>query len=194
MESKAYRLALEMSDQLRTATFERTVVEEKLVFNGLNRSATGNSAVSIKDLKWTNVEISWMQDYSNPALLFVIKVLVPTMKMYNILWYRPISKKSSEIQIIKELVDKNLLYRTEVPGIYLINPLKLWRGNPIICVEETKILLRDHRKVSVELVIDRRPKDKYEHYTQEDRFNKAIGDDTHALDQAGTQPTQPSPI
>lgn len=176
MESKAYKLALEMSDELRTATFERTVVEEKLVFNGFNRSATGNIAVSIKDLKWTNVEFSALSEYSNPALLFIIKVIIPTMKMYNILWYRQVSKKSSEIQIIKELVDKKLLFRTETTGIYLINPLKLWRGNPIVCVEETKMLLRDHRKACIEIVTDRRPKDKYEHYTQEDRFNKAIGD------------------
>lgn len=172
MSNKAYYLVLEMSDQMRRSTYEKKVFYEKWKVNGLRRGDTGKTSDAVRDVEWTNVSFDWFDGLSNPAMLFVIKNIVPNLKKYNLLWHWPVSRKSAENRVLKELVEAQVMFRTEVPGIYVMNPVRIWRGNPILCIEETKELLRVHRKPSIDLIKDRRPGAEYMHKTQKDTIQE----------------------
>jgi hypothetical protein len=175
--AKAYDVVLKISDELRNSTYERTVMHQNFVANGLKRGYTGVNTVSVRSLKWTNVDITFMKEdkLSMTARGLCLKI-IEELKMYNMLWSHPIERNGNTNKAIKELVDAAVIYRTEVPGIYIVNPVKIWRGDPILATEETKELLRIHKKPSVDIITDRRPSDKYEHTNEADRFNLMAGD------------------
>lgn len=83
------------------------------------------------------------------------------MCMYNLLWYYPATRKTQPTRIVSELLAHKIIFKTEAKGMYLLNPLKVWRGNQVTAVEATKELILEHRKPSPELVHDLRPGAKY---------------------------------
>ena len=170
----AYRLLLEISDELRHSSFERTIVEEKFIHRDLHRNRTGHNTVAVKNLDWTNVSHDCMNGLSGPTKLFIIEHILPCLKQYNLLWYWATPTKSSEKNILKQLVDSMIVFRTEAIGIYLVNPIKIWRGNSITCVEATKQLLRDNGKPCIELIHDLRPSDKYINKTSADNYRQLL--------------------
>jgi hypothetical protein len=180
--AKAYELVLEMSDILRNSVYERKIMFETLVTNGLKRGFTGTETLSVRNVEWTNISFDWLnnpnpeKDLSRSAKLMVLEHIIPELKMYNMLWHFPVTRNTTDNGSLKELVDNDVIFRTEVAGIYLVNPLKVWRGNPILAVEETKEMLRIHKKPSLDLIKDRRPADKYTHATAAEMFKLNGGD------------------
>ena len=167
----AYTLLLYLSDELRHASYERKVIEEKFHGNSFTRNVTSHTAVAVKDLKWTNVAEGMMKTLTKPAQLFVLHNVMDALKQLNMLWYWPPTRKSHEKIILKELIEKKILFKTETTGIYLVNPIKIWRGSPIVCVEATKDLLRVNGKPCPELIRDLRGGDKYTTKTTEDQYD-----------------------
>lgn len=169
--SQAYQLLLMISDELRNSAFERKIVEEKFHYDVFRRTDTGRTTVAVKDLVWTNLADGWNEGLNGPTQLFVLKHVIPAVKYANMLWHWPVQCKSQERKAIKELIDNKVLFRTEVPGLYLINPIKIWKCNPITCVEATKDLIRTEGKPALHMIRDLRPGDRYSSRTLEDRFN-----------------------
>lgn len=167
----AYHMVLEMADLLRGVSYDRTVIYERFDTSGnFSRGATGQASSAIKDLTWACISTEWMQSLATGTQLFVLNKLLPELKMYNLLYYHPVTKQSSIVRAIKELVDKKIMYRTEKPGFYLINPLNMWRGNPLTSLIETKEMLREHKHPSIELIKDRRPSKEYRNLTSAEQF------------------------
>ncbi len=167
----AYNLLLEIGDQLRNSSYERKIVEEKFVLNSLQRNSTDKSTVAVRDLVWTNLSEDWSVGLPWPTQKFAMMNLIPAVRYANMLWHWPTSTKRNERVAIKHLVDNKVLFRTEVTGIYLVNPLKLWKGNPIICVEATKDLIRSQGKPALDMIRDLRPGDRYTPRTEADQYN-----------------------
>jgi hypothetical protein len=174
MKHPAYYRLLEISDFIRSTSFEREIVSERYEDGKLTRTKTGHSSSSFAS-PFAQLSLDWISGLSSPTALFVIQHLIHDLKLYNLLWYWPTPKKSSEKLILKELVDKAVIFRTETIGIYLVNPLKLWRGTKFSCVECTKALLREHRVPSIELIRDLKPAAQYQVETNEDRIRKMLG-------------------
>lgn len=168
---QAYNLLLEISDQLRNSSYERKIVEEKFVMNTFQRNGTDKTTTNVKDLTWTNLAEGWSEGLSKSTKLFALDHLVPAIKYANMLWHWATPTKRTEKMAIKELVDNKILFRTEVIGIYLVNPLKVWKGNPITCVEATKDLIRSKGKPMLDMIHDLRPGDKYITRTTADHYN-----------------------
>lgn len=169
--SQAYQLLLMIGDELRSSTFERKIVEEKFHYDVLRRSDTGRTTIAVKDLIWTNLSEGWDENLSKTTKLFVIERVIPAVKYANMLWHWPVKAKTQERKALKELIDNKVLFRTEVPGIYLINPIRIWKCNPITCVEATKDLIRTEGKPALHMIRDLRPGDRYSSRTLEDKFN-----------------------
>lgn len=195
MEKKpAYYQILELSDTIKGLSYTRALVSETYSTNGLNRRKTGDKTSFVKDLSFTQVSDGWATGLSDRALLFVAKYIQPSLKMYNLLWHRPVAEKSSEKLILRELVDNKIIFRTEVPGMYIINPLKIWKGTILSCVEATKHLLREHKRPSPELVRDLRPKDDYLLKTGEDYYHQLSDGEftTNMLEDEGIEYNSPA--
>lgn len=172
---EAYRLLLEISDQLRNSSYERKIVEERFIQRDFHRNKTGHTSAAVKDLDWTNIAHDCMQDISDPTLVFIFKNIIPKVKHFNLLWHWPTPTLKSQKNALKELIDKGILFRTETVGIYLVNPIKIWRGNSITCVEATKQLLREKGKPCIELIRDLRPGDVYINGSAKDEFRRLLG-------------------
>lgn len=169
----AYHLVLEMADSLRSMSYDRTVMFER--FDGMgnyNRGMTDQTSSSIKDLEWVCIARGWMRGLKTGTQRFMVDKILPELKMYNLLYYHPVTKQSSVVRAIKELTDKKIMFRTEVPGFYLINPINVWRGNPLTALVETKEMLREHKHPSLELIKDRRPSKEYKHLTAAEMYAK----------------------
>lgn len=177
MKLDAYHLLLEISDELRNIAYDRRIIEEKYTMNGVTRKITEHNTLALKNLEWANMSSGWMDGLSNTAIMFATKNLVPALKYSNMLWHWPLTAKSQEKRALKELVDNKILFRTEEVGIYLVNPLKIWRGNPIICVEATKALIRSAGKPTTDMIRDLRPGDKYTARTEADQFRSLTDND-----------------
>ena len=181
--SQAYLLLLEISDDLRDPrkTYERSVWGDRYTKSGIERLKTEATSQTIKGLDWVNISHEFFSNISNPTIAFVIKKMMPGLKMYNLLWYFPTSRDSTNNRALKELThpDNRIVYRTEVPSIFILNPTKIWKGgNPLICLAETKELLREHLKPSPEIVKDLRPRSgEYSHLTSIDQYHKLLGDE-----------------
>ena len=174
MRHQAYNLLLEISDQLRNSSYERKIVEEKFTLNEFRRNDTGRTTTAVKDLVWTNLAEDWNQGLSRSTQLFAITHLIPAIKHANMLWHWPTSTKRNERLAIKELVNNKVLFRTEVIGMYLVNPLRIWKGNPITCVEATKDIIRLAGKPMPEMIRDLRPGDKYTLRTHADQYRSLM--------------------
>lgn len=169
----AYYQLLELSDRVKVKTYQRTIVEERLTLNELVRNKLdGKSTVAIKDLNWTNLSNGWDAGLSDRAALFVIRHIVPNVKHSNMLFYYPPPTRSTEREVIAELIRDGILARTESVGMYLIDPLRIWRGNPLTVIEATKQLLRDEGKPSPEMIRDLRPGTKYIIRSSADAFKQ----------------------
>ena len=163
----AYHLLLEISEELRPMSYKRKMIEEQFEYDALTRNDTGRKSIAIKNMEYTSINHLLLSELSTLTTFFVVKEIIPNIKMYNLLWHRPPSSKTQERRIIAELIRIKLLFRTETVGIYLVNPLKIWRGNPLVAVEATKYLLRENGKPCAELIHDLRPAERYDKTTQE---------------------------
>lgn len=170
----AYTLLRDFSDALKESSYQRDLMSEKYTFNALNRSKSGKSTAAI-DLEFIQMSNDWIHTLSKSAKLFVLDHIATNLKKYNLLWHFPPTRKSQEQIALKELIDKRILFRTETVGMYLVNPIKVWRGTIFSAVECTKALLRDNIP-SPELVRDLRPSDKFLLKTGEDHYNMLMGD------------------
>lgn len=173
MKQPAYYQLLEISEVLKGTGYEREMISEKYIDNQLIREKTGHTSSSSKD-PFTQFTLNWMAELSNPTALFILRNIMHGLKLYNLLWHWPSARKSSEKAILKELIDHQVIFRTEVVGIYLVNPLKIWRGTKHSAVEATKELLRKHGKPSVELIRDLKPSGQYQLMTTEDKIYKML--------------------
>ena len=180
MKQAAYYLLLEISEELRELSVERKIIQERYEYDTLVRNSTGMTTVSVKDLKYASINCDAFARLSTGAVVFAMKEITTQLKRFNMLWHRPASKKSQEKKIISELIQAKLLFRTETPGMYLVSPLMIWRGNSIVTVEATKALLREHKKPSPELIRDLRPGERYE-TTSEERQRRLLGDTVNNL-------------
>lgn len=170
-KNNAYHQLLVISDQLKRSSYERKIVEEKYVFRDFVRNDTGLTTAAVKNMEFACMALNALDGLSKPAKLFVVNNLVPAICTYNLLWHWPTPRKSSEKMVLKELVDAKLIFRTETVGMYLVNPIRVWRGQLLTCVEATKDLLRSAGRATPDLVRDLRPGDKYTHKTGGDDFN-----------------------
>jgi hypothetical protein len=155
MEEKlpAREMLTHFIEELQTSSYQRQVVSENYSLRKYQRTATGMQTITM-DLPFTQISTNWIEDMSERAQLFIIRKVIPGVRMYNLLWHYSTPKKTSEKLAIKELVDKQILFRTEVPGIYLLNPIKVWRGTIFGALEATRRLLFTHRKPSLDIITD----------------------------------------
>jgi|SRR6187551_9470 len=169
MKHPAYYQLLEISEVLKGTGYERELISERYIDNQLVREKTGYTSSSSKT-PFTQFTLDWIPELSNPAALFILRNIMHGLKLYNLLWYWPSARKSSEKAILKELIDHQVIFRTESTGIYLVNPLKIWRGTKHSAVEATKELLRKHGKPSIELIKDLKPSGQYQLLTGADQM------------------------
>jgi len=152
----------------------RAMVAEVYGENSFARNATGAETSALKDHRFTQVTIDWIDTLSNPAALFVFRNIMPRLKMYNLLWHWEPCRNTSINRTLRELIADNLLIRTETVGIYLVNPLKVWRGTVHTAVEATKHLLRTEGKPSREMIRDLKPKTDYRLKDGDDMYQQLI--------------------
>jgi hypothetical protein len=165
----AYYQLLMMSDQLRGLAYKRQLFDESYQLDELHRKDTGKQGLSVK-LDYTSISHKAVEGMSKATLAFIMSTIFLDLKMYNLLWSF-VPQTSQERAHLKELLDSHIIFRTETTHIYLVNPVKIWRGAPILAVECTKHLLREHRVPSVDLIRDLRPKDVYQMKTSADQYN-----------------------
>lgn len=146
-------MLLQFVEDLEASSYQRHVISENYHLKRYKREGSGMKTIAI-DLQFTQISMGWVQNLSKTTQLFVLNKVMPTIKMYNLLWHYPAPKKTTEKQIIRELTEKQVIFRTEVPGIYLLNPIKLWRGTIFGAIEATRKLLFVHRKPSLAIIID----------------------------------------
>lgn len=170
----AYRLVINLSDAVRGMSHQRHLVQENYEINSLVRERSGNKTASL-NMEFVQMTTGWMTSLSPSAGNFVFRKLLSSVKKYNLLWHYT-ATKSQEKNAIKELVQNKILFRTEVPGIYLINPLKIWRGTVFSAIECTKELLRND-KPHIGMVRDLKPSDKYLLRNSKEQMEFLSGDD-----------------
>jgi hypothetical protein len=81
------------------------------------------------------------------------------LKSYNALWYcdPKLKNNGNAKKSIKGLVDKSIIFKTETPHIYLINPIYIRRGEFFTVLNTTAGALQDCKKVTTDLVVDYQP-------------------------------------
>jgi hypothetical protein len=149
----AREMLLAFAEQLEGCSYQREIVKENYSLRAYKREGLGARSIAV-DLQFSQIAMDWLQHLSKTAQIFIVSYLLPNIKMYNLLWHFPTPTKKTEKIAIKELVDKHIIFRTEVPSIYLINPTKLWRGTIFGAIEATRRLLFEHRRPSLEIIID----------------------------------------
>lgn len=173
-KTAAYIQLLEMSDALQNTTYLRSMVSEEYSGNYLKRTSTGMTTSTLRN-QFTQITLDWIHELSNPTALFIIQHLAQELKRFNLLWYRAPTRKTAENKILRELIDKDIIRRTEVIGIYLVNPVKLWRGTIHSAVEATKTLLRENGgKPKLDLIKDLKPNGDYLLNTNQDHIDKML--------------------
>jgi hypothetical protein len=90
---------------------------------------------------------------------WIVGDIMDEMKEYNALWganaYR--ARSSAEYRrSLAGLVRKGILYKTEVPHIYIVNPRYLRRGEPFAVAATTANMLMN-RKPTVDMLMDKDP-------------------------------------
>lgn len=170
----AYYQLIEISAMFKGISYQRTVVSESYTDNTFNRDKTGNTTAALNH-NFVITNIDWLPGLSNPAVLFMVRNIYPALRRYNLLWHWEPDRNRANNRILKELTDKQVLMRTEVIGMYLINPIKLVKGSALVAVEATKELLREHGKPRPDLIKDLKLLDKYTLQTSADRFNMLQG-------------------
>lgn len=176
---QAANLLLQFSDELSKSVYQRKIVEEKFVLNALIRQDNGSTTLATKDLYYTSITKRTFKGLSRLTKLFILEYIVDEVCMFNLLWRRPdeLVLKSQNRKVLKELVEAKLLFPTETTGIYLVNPLKIFRGNPITSVEATRELLRENNnKPEARLIKDLRPGDKYTLKSGADNYDLLTND------------------
>lgn len=169
----AYKLIDNFSNAVRSMSHQRHLVQENYEINSLVRERSGNKTASL-NMEFVQMTMGWINGLSSTASMFVFKKLITSVRKYNLLWNYT-ATKSQEKNAIKELVDNKILFRTETPGIFLVNPLKIWRGTVFSAIECTKELLR-HDKPNAGMVRDLKPSDKYLLRNSAEQFAHLAGD------------------
>lgn len=162
LRENAYVLAVTLGDQVRERVeADRPMYKEALTQSGMSRVATGHNSLRIKGQNWANMDISICSILSGPTLMFMTRNIVPALKMLNLLWHWPITKRS-ERTAINELIDYKILFRTQTIGIYIVNPVYIWKGGTtMLCIETTKKLLMNNRTPHTGLIHDLRASGEY---------------------------------
>lgn len=176
---EAANLLLQFSDELSKSVYQRKIVEEKFVLNALIRRDNGSTTLATKDLVYASITQGALKGYSKPTIAFIMLEIADNVKMFNLLWQRPatMTNNSQNRKVLKELVATKMLFPTETTGIYLVNPLRIFRGNPITAVEATRELLRENgNKPAHALIRDLRPGDKYVLKSSSDRYELLAND------------------
>ncbi len=158
-----------MSDEVRNMSYQRNLVQENYTINELIREKSGVKTASL-DVDFAQFTLDWMPALTTTAKVFVMNHLMHSLRKYNLLWHFPTPKKRAEKMAIKELIDSKILFRTETPAMYLINPLKLWRGTVFSSIECTKELLRND-KPNPSMVRDLKPSSKYLLKNSSEQYN-----------------------
>ena len=149
----AREMLLYFAEELHASSYQRHVVSENYHIKGYKRVGSGMQTLAM-DLDFSQIAAGWLPDMSRTAKIFVVDHLIPNIRMYNLLWHYPTPSKKTDKVAIKELVDKHIIFRTEVPSIYLLNPTKIWRGTIFGAIEATRKLLFQHRRPSIEIITD----------------------------------------
>lgn len=81
------------------------------------------------------------------------------LKMNNLLWYcDPKLKKSSSFNIaLKGLITKGILIKTDTTNFYLINPIELRRGDPVMCVRCTTQAIHNNKGIDQSIITNKMP-------------------------------------
>jgi hypothetical protein len=156
---KAYYQLLEISEALRVKAQESAVYIERYNGVGWERKKTEHTSTVLRDDEgFVQLSHGWIDRLSRTAREFVMLQIFPRLRQNNLLWHHPSPMKSSERTALAELTGVGILFRTEVAGIYIVNPTKLWKGGKISATECTKQLLREHKTPSTALIRDLRPR------------------------------------
>lgn len=175
----AYLQVMEISDMVQSISHKRQIVTEEYSGAALRRKPTKDQAVTLMvKMEFAQMNLGIYNILSPKAYAFVAVHIMPKLKMYNMLWHHPVASDGNTKQILAELRRERIIFRTEVAGIYLVNPVMCWRGTIHSAVECTKKLLRANgKKPSLELIRDLRPGDKIERYQGQELLNKLAGRD-----------------
>lgn len=152
----AYQQVLELGDVVKGLSTERQLYKMRYVGDSIRRLPTEVKSLTL-DMSFGQVNFKLKELLSKKALSFAIGTVMMELKKYNMLWYCDAADGNTR-EILSELKEKKVLSSTEVSGLYLVNPVMMWRGDIHSVIEATKKALRANGKVpSVELVKDLRP-------------------------------------
>lgn len=131
---------------VRSATFEQ--------LNGLNYSQQSTGQETFHLLEELTVVNRGVLRSLSPRALKIALVVMDELKRNNALWYFDASTNSRDRVALKELRDKEILYKTEEPHIFYINPLRIRNGSAASVVARTTHLLSTVSRVHRELIKD----------------------------------------
>jgi hypothetical protein len=129
-ERKAYFTLLQMSHWLQSqGSYERTIIQERWTSStNYSRAKTGHTTQTMKNFNFVSISEK-LPELTAKTTLFLLNRIRPAICMYNsIFWYEP--RTGTQREIVKELIDKRVMMRTEVTHLYLLNPMMIFRGTP----------------------------------------------------------------
>lgn len=152
----AYQQILELGDIIRGISSERQLYRMRYVGDSVRRVPTEVKSLMI-DMSFGQMNFKLKELLSKKALSFAIGNIMMELKKYNMLWHHEGSDGNTR-EILAELREKKVIFSTEATGIYLVNPILMWRGDVHSVVEATKKALRGNGKVpSLEIIKDLQP-------------------------------------
>jgi hypothetical protein len=125
--------------------------------NTYSRNSTDEKSYRLREpIVITNTNLI---DLCTRAEWYMIGSIMQEMYEYNALWLADKDKKRNSREYrrtLAGLVQKEILFATEAPHMYLVNPVHLRRGDPFAVVATTANMLMNKRPVP-DMLVDKKP-------------------------------------
>lgn len=145
-QSKAYKISLELYAQACMKGLMRKVTLEQYSEFGYEKIDTGHKAKYIPE-SIVVVETSVFDDLSPRATKLALRML-KELHMNNALWYFE-NQNTADSTAVKELREKQILFKTENPHIHFVNPSCIRKGSKPGVLACTTNELKGINKVSI---------------------------------------------
>jgi hypothetical protein len=131
--------------------YTKSITLEQVAHRGWNKTDAGKETFSIRQ-ELTIVERGILKSLSPKALKLVLS-LMDELCMNNALWYFKAQSPHDRVAL-KELRDRNLLFKTEDASIHYVNPVQVRRGSVMSVVAQTTHILENMSRVHRDLITD----------------------------------------
>lgn len=153
-----YTTTLEMLCYLLTHGSKQSSYKESLDAKGYSREETGDTFKLFQD---SVMMIQGLKNGLSAAASKMIDRIGDELHMNNALWYHK-PENNKEYTVLKELIDKCILVRSEDSNIYLVNPFYIRRGSPQSVLSLTMNILRGTTKPTTDHIRELRYSNKVE--------------------------------